>query len=85
MNPGYTKIFQYEPFEFGFFNHSNKIEVIAIQHDTNQCRTLGYCLKTEEAESLLETCIKYGFNKIGMRFEGIPGFKVESIEGNNIV
>lgn len=80
----YEKVEELYHFEFGICYYDSQIEIIVIDHESLQVRTLGWCKYVTDAITMLETCIQYGFDVKGLSFSGIPGFhlkrKLDSLE-----
>lgn len=77
MNEGtYQIVEELQHYEFGFLMMKEQVEIIAIDHSSSLIRTLGYSRKVEDAEFILETCIRFGFKEKGMNFEGLPGYEL---------
>ena len=73
----YEKVEELYHYEFGFYYQETGIEIIVIDHASFQIRTLGFCKHVGDANSVLETCIQYGFDEKGLIFTGIPGYQLE--------
>lgn len=72
----YQKVEQLQYYEFGFLKTGSEVEVIAINHLSSHIRTIGYCHYIEDAECILETCIRFGFKEKGMTFTGLPNYEL---------
>lgn len=65
----YEEILSLANREFGLGYTDDHIEVIVVNHNTGQIRTLAYCHTQDQAEQVLETCIRYGYQEKGEVFE----------------